>query len=272
MKFKHYFNLFLFLFFFIPINSFASVNVYTRTVENPLVPENIIVDDSNIETILQTPAVSVTEKIYDYADLYTDIEEEKLYKKINEFIDNTKIDVAIVTTNNTNNYLISDYAYNFYDYNNFKNDGIVFVICVASGTPEIFMGNSGDENSEVFAIYNDNRINEILKYIYPTIKSGKYYSATSTYIKILDGFFNINRDGDYKVSEEGEIVKVIPWIEMIILSATISFILIMICIFLLKKNKKIVYQGVLASKIDNSTLNVKLEKDQFLNSVINDKK
>lgn len=272
MKFNRCFFLFIFSFLFFPINLLASINTYTRTNENPLVPKNIIVNDSNIQEILQTPAVSPLEKIYDYADLYTEEEEEKLYKKVANFINASDIDVAIVTTNTTNNYLVSDYAYHFYDYNNFKTNGVVFVICVASGSPEIFMGNVGDENGKVFTLYTDNRIRDILEYIYPDIKRNKYYSATNTYIEILDGFFNLDRDGDYRVSDNGKVVKIIPWIEILVLSVALSFIFIMFFVYRLRRYRKFSYQGLLSKKIDNSTLNVKLEKDQLSNSVINEKK
>ena len=63
---------------------------------------------------METPAVNSLEKIYDYADLYTEEEEQKLYNQVINFINTSNIDVAIVTTNDTNNYLISDYDIEFY--------------------------------------------------------------------------------------------------------------------------------------------------------------
>lgn len=133
----------LFIFFIVNNNVFASTNTYTRTKEAPLVPKDVVVDENNINNILNTPAVSSSEKVYDYADLLTDDEEKKLVTNINEYISNSIIDVAIVTTNNLNGYSISEYAYNFYDYNDFMSDGVVFVIKVGGSEPEIFMGNSG---------------------------------------------------------------------------------------------------------------------------------
>ena len=272
MKFNRCFFLVIFSFLFFPINSLASINTYTRTNDNLLVPKDVVVDDSNIQEILETPAVNSLDKIYDYADLYTEEEEQKLYNQVINFINTSNIDVAIVTTNDTNNYLISDYAYHFYDNNDFKKDGVVFVICVAGGSPEIFMGNIGDKNGKVFTIYSDDRIRDILQYIYSDIKESKYYSATNTYIKILDGFFNLNRVGDYRVSAGGKIIKIIPWIEIVILSVALSFIFIMFFVYRLRGYKKLSYREFLSKRIDESTLNVKLEEDEFCNSIISDKK
>src|SRR5574344_564031 len=125
----------LFIFFIVNNNVFASTNTYIRTKEAPLVPKDVVVDENNINNILNTPAVSSSEKVYDYADLLTDDEEKKLVTNINEYISNSIIDVAIVTTNNLNGYSISDYAYNFYDYNDFMSDGVVFVIKVGGSEP-----------------------------------------------------------------------------------------------------------------------------------------
>ena len=66
------------LFISIPKNCLASTNTLTRTREKPLVPDRVIVDENNIDEILLTPAVSSNEKIYDFAELYTEEEEKKL--------------------------------------------------------------------------------------------------------------------------------------------------------------------------------------------------
>ena len=124
-----YFKLFIIMLFLIsPYKVLASTNTFTRTIEKPLVPADVLVREDNIQDIMKTPAVSASEKIYDYADLYSEQQEKDLFKKITDFIDESKIDVAIVTTNNQNGYGIRDYAYNFYDYNDFKIEGIIFVI------------------------------------------------------------------------------------------------------------------------------------------------
>ena len=60
----------------------ALEKTYERTRDNLLVPDGITVNDDNIDAILNTKAVDAEDKIYDYANLFTAEEEEKLLKKI----------------------------------------------------------------------------------------------------------------------------------------------------------------------------------------------
>ncbi len=90
----------------------------------------ISVKDENIAYILATPYVDTSYKIYDFADLLTDKEEEAIKKRCHEFIAKTGLDIAIVTLAqndhpgyqswNSSEAYISD----FYDYNDFGKDDV----------------------------------------------------------------------------------------------------------------------------------------------------
>ncbi len=254
------------LFFIFSINVNASSNTYTRSNNNLLVPKDVIVTSENINAILNTPAVSSSEKIYDFANLLTDAEEKKLFKEINEYINNTTIDAAIVTTRDLRGFSIADYANNFYDYNDFMSDGVAFVIYVGGNEPSIYMANSGDRKGKVFTIYTEKRINQILAYVYKNISAGNYYNACSDYIKILSGYFNINRNTEYVVNNKGNIVKNIPWFEIIILSFTLTFIIDVILYTKIVNNKKVSTLDILDDCVDKSTLMVKNNTSQFINN------
>ncbi len=249
--------LFLFIIYMVSINVFASTNTYTRTNDNLLVPEDVTVTSNNINDILKTPAVSSSEKIYDFADLYTDNEEKKLYDSINKYIKNTTIDASIVTTRDLCGFSIDNYAYNFYDYNNFMNDGVLFVIYVGSGRPSIYMANSGDTKGKVFTIYTQQRIKEILSYVYRDISVGNYYRASSDYIKILQGYFNLDRNTEYVVNDKGKIIKSIPWMEIVILGLALTFIIDSIIYMKTINNMKKSTLNILENSIDKETLMVK---------------
>ena len=109
------------LFFIFSINVNASSNTYTRSNNNLLVPKDVIVTSENINAILNTPAVSSSEKIYDFANLLTDAEEKKLFKEINEYIHGYSNRFKEITIPNTENlkvnmrfkgYCISEEEYN----------------------------------------------------------------------------------------------------------------------------------------------------------------
>ncbi len=265
MKFIKLMGCILISVLFFNLNCFASVNSYTRTDTNLMVPKDVVVDSNNIGSILKTPAVSSSEKIYDYADLLTDDEEKNIYEKLYEFTKDSEIDVAVVTTNDLLGFSISEYSNNFYDYNDFMNDGIIFVIYMSGNEPEIYMGNSGNHSGKVFEIYTDARINQTLEYVYKDIALGEYDKAINDYVKILDGFYRID-GGNYKVDKEGKVVKSIPWIEIGILSIALTFIIIIFLFykFIVKKKTIVNYE----KNINTETLIVRTDSDKLIDTSV----
>ncbi len=259
---KKIFIVLIITFIIFNINCFAIE--YKRSNDNLLIPSDVFVDSSNIDNILKTPAISSKDKIYDFLNILSDQEKHELKNKIDEFIKETKIDISIVTTNDLCGFSINQYSNNFYDYNDFLNEGIIFVIYFNDIEPEIYMGNIGDKSSKVFDIYNDKRINQTLAYVYKDIENKNYYKAIDDYINILDGFYRLNGD-NYKVSKEGKVVKSINWFEIGVLSICLTFI---INIFLLRKlkvkNTFIDYED----KIDNDSLIIKTDSETIVSNIV----
>ncbi|MBQ6323981.1 MAG: TPM domain-containing protein [Bacilli bacterium] len=258
-------SIFLLLF---SINCGASVYTYTRNNDNLYLPDDVEVTSKNINNILSTPAVNSSEKIYDYADLFSVEEEISLYEDVNNYINNSKMDLVIVTVADLGGKELEDYAYNFYDYNDFLDEGIVFVIHKEKDTSNLFMGNSGNKGSKIFNIYTDARINETLSYIYEDIKKEEYYSATRNYIKIVNGFYEKN-SSSYKLDENGNFIKIIPWFELIIISLSLTFVIVMLLFFKTKNSLKTKYSDYLKSKIDDGSLIIRTDLDE---EIVDDKK
>ena len=263
----------LLLILFCPLWVHASTNTFTRSADNPLVPKDVVVSTTNLEDILKTPAVSASEKVYDYADLYTDQQEKLLFKKIDSYIDKSDIDLVVITTTDLNGFSLSQYTYNFYDYNDFKIEGIAFVIYLAPSEPQVYMGNSGDKTGKVFSIYSKVYIEQTLKYIYKDLKAANYYDATSDFIDIVDGLYDKSgNSGNYEISEKGEVVRQIPWIEIVILSIASTFIVVILFVFKIRKNNRLSNKDILSNKIDQRTLMFKTETDEYVGTSILRKK
>ena len=246
------------IFLIIPISVFATPTSYERTDGDLRLPSDVVVDEKNYLEIMGTPSVDARHKIYDFADLLTDAEETKVYMGLNEFTNNTGLDAIIITTDNLNGFQMNEYTYHFYDYNDFQDIGVAFVIYQSPEGPSIFMGNNGPRTSEVFTAYTDSRIQEILKYVYENhIRSGDYYGACEDYIKLIDGFY-IKSFGTYKVGEHGEIVKEFPWLEVFVVSLAISFIIIVLMITKYKNPTKRVDQTI-KNGLNTKTMVVKCE-------------
>ena len=251
----------------------ATTNIYVRTRDNLRVPKDVEVTSDNINDVLNTPSVSAKDKIYDLADVLTDSEENEIYNSLKKYKSSSKIDSVIVTTRDLGNVSISDYTYNFYDFNDFENNGLIFVIYINDNNiPEIYMGTSGEDET-VLSIYTNNVIKQTLAYVYEkNLRSSDYYSACINYVKIIQGFYDVNRVGDYRVSEDGNIVKVIPWLELVVLSLTVTFIIVMLLLYSLGMFKNKVSTDKMDLLVDKNNMIVKLNEEVFIDSVVGGKK
>lgn len=176
---------------------FASTRVNTRTEGNYLVPTDVIITESNKQAILSTPAVDATEKIYDFADLLTDTEESTLYKSVKHFTDSTKIEYVIVTISKNNKASSKDYTKDFYNYNDFSNDGIILLI--DRDKKGIYMTTNG----RAVELFPDSRMEPILKNVFNLTKEKKFYEACKSFTTSISEFVQIG------VAENGEeLVKV----------------------------------------------------------------
>ncbi len=161
---------------------YASTNTKERTEDNYLVEDWVTVTESNKNNILTTPAVDATEKVYDFADLFTDEEEQQLYTKITNYINEYNLDLAVVTIDE-NNKTPREYADDFYDYNDFNQQGgILFLIDMDNR--KIYMSTTG----QAIKMYNDYRINTALDEVYTYMSDEEYYEGTSSYIDKISNY------------------------------------------------------------------------------------
>lgn len=260
MKKINYLIIILITFFTISLNCNATSNTYTRTTDNLLVPNDVKVDSNSIKSILNTPAVSATEKIYDFANLIDDSQEKKIVDKITKFSKRNKMDIVIVTTNDLKGFQLPEYTYNFYDYNDFLQNGVTLVIYTGGNSPEIFMGNSGEKDGFIFKTYNETRINQTLSYVYNNhIKNKDYYGACDKYVDIIIGFYAT----DMKKQNGGSLGGgPINWLEIVILSVALAFICNILLISKLRKYQISCKKGeLLDRKVVKSTLVISQKQD-----------
>lgn len=258
------YNLLLLLFLFLfPVNCFAEPITRERSSNDYLVPDDIEVTFDNMNEIIKVPSVDETQKIYDFTNVLTDVQEKGLTELLTRTTTEIGIDSIIVFENDLRGFSISDYAYHFYDYNYFKNEGIILVVYLGGEQPELFMGNSGNEDSRVFKVFDDDRIQEILEFIYTKhFENRDYYKACEDYNSITKGLFQ-KYYGKYRVDSFGNIVSAIPWMEIIIMCGSLSFILDVIVVtkYIPKPRKRV---NLVRASIDEETMVVKKEYDRVL--------
>lgn len=246
-------------------NVFASTNTKERTESNYLVPGNIKVTESNKDVILKTPAVNAEEKVYDFADLFTDSEESELYKQISEYISISNMDLAVVTINENNKYDVEKYADDFYDYNDFginsSRDGILFLIDMDKR--QIHMTTTG----KAIKMYDDNRIDSALDLVYQHMTDQEYYTGTSKFINRISEDFQAGVPASNKnmvIDKDGNvhIIKRVNWFLLVIISLIVSIITIVI---LVAKNKLVRKATTAEEYLDKDSVKIN-GQDVFLST------
>ena len=186
---------------------------------------------------------------------------QNIEKKVdlNEYIKNTGIDAIIVTTDDLAGFEINDYIYHFYDYNDFQNIGISFVLYTNNGNPSVFVGRNGPKGSEVFNAYPDATISSVLKTIYTQhIAKGNYVGAFQTYIQLIDGIF-VKVYGQEPIGTAS--TKSFPWVEVIVISFALSFIIVLLVISKYQRPLKLIDYTV-KNSVNETTMIVKCEHDR----------
>ena len=170
------------------LNVNASTNTYERSEDNLLVKDWITDVESKKNYILSTPAVDATEKIYDFAELFSDNEEKKLYNEVSDYISKHNIDLSIVTIDYNNKHNSESYADDFYDYNDFgkgnNRNGILVLIDMYNR--QIYISTTGSAINN----YTDKKIDYILDKVYKYLTDKEYYDGISETIDLLDIYYS----------------------------------------------------------------------------------
>ena len=156
----------LFLLFLIPINTYA---------------------------ISDIPTVDSSKKVYDYADLLSEEEENKLHEGIIDVLEKRNLEVVFVTINNnpygTSDEATQNYAADFYDYNKFgvgdRRSGVLVIIDM--GNRYHYILTSGDAQ----LYYDDERINGINDAAYEYLSMDNYYGSFEASLKSIDNYYQM---------------------------------------------------------------------------------
>ena len=262
----------LFLISMIPVSA-KEIKMCTRSTSNLHVREEFI--KNNISDIMSTPCVDDVDKIYDFGNLLTDEEEEKLYNEVENFIETTNYDLVIVTINENNKGSSRVYADDFYDYNAFgKNDtrdGLLLLIDMDKR--EVYISTTG----YAIKMYDDARLgikeeyydtDSVIDAGYNNVKNKEYYNAFSNMVKKLLEFYYAGyptSNSNIEIDELGKIiiVKYISYPLVIFIASIIT--LIVSIIFYSTSRLKIKVVNV-ASYMKDKNINIK--NDMLINSVV----
>ena len=227
---------------------FASTITRERPSDDLGITKNIEVTSQRKSIIENTPYVDASEKVYDYADLFTSSEEKDLYDNIQNFIEEANMDMAIVTIDDNNKSSSEAYADDFYDYNDFgignEYDGILFLIDMDNRN--MWISTTG----KAIDLFQSD-VESILDSCYTYISSEDYYNCGLTFI---------NSTND---SYKGSIAA--GWIIGFGLAIIISLIIpTVFCLVKKSKHKAIKLADDADSYLDKSSISITNSQDIFV--------
>ena len=201
--------------------------------------------------------VVATPYVNDYADLLSESEELQLNKKLLAFKNRYGLDAVIVTTKSTNGMNIGDYADDFYDYNGYGKDGILFVLDMNERS---WWFSTKGKGSVYFTDYG---IDEIVDDMIDDLKRGDYYDAFDTFADDVEKFTKSANNGnviDY------EPAKASFGMSNVLISAVIGLVASFITMLILRGQLNSVSRQYMAhSYIVNNSFMLTGASDLFVN-------
>lgn len=250
----------------------ASVNTCDRNeLDNYGVNKKWEITNSNKSNVLNTPCVDASEKIYDFANILSETEEELLYDEIMKFINKYDTELIFVTVNMAYSYdeKNEEYAADFYDYNDFgidfdNYDGILLLRNAYVNDPYYDMYTFG----EAQLYFDQNRYDDILDGIYYNFKSKIYFTGYMNFINYINYYYEQGtayNQNEYYVDDMGYIRQYfVPPLGVSFFGAGIMTLGILT--YLTKKNKMVKKASVARDYLDKNSIVFTNKEDIFLTS------
>lgn len=126
-------------------------------------------------------ATATKNYVIDLADVLTDEDEQRISESIVEAIEDCKMDIVVVTVEDLEGKSTMEYADDYYDYNGYDEDGVLYLLHVEDGIYS--RGNSWISTSgkAIDAIHDDD-IQDIGSDITPDLLEGNYTAAILEYV------------------------------------------------------------------------------------------
>ena len=136
------------------------------------------------------PVSEVKALVNDFSDLLSDTEEEKLNRRLQKIRDKYGFDAVVVTTDSFNGMSAGDYADDFYDYSQYSDDGILFILNMAERTWYV------STKGKAIDYFTDYGIDEIFEEMSDDLSRGRYYDAFVIYGDQVEEYIINGNKGD----------------------------------------------------------------------------
>ena len=126
--------------------------------------------------VLNVSTVNAKNFVVDDANLFSPTDKNELEEKAKEISDKLDFDFVIVTTKNTNGKSSMVYADDYYDYNGYRDNGILMLINMQKN--EVWLSTTGTGIS----YFTDANIDTMLDKIAPKLTDKKYHNASTIFL------------------------------------------------------------------------------------------
>lgn len=153
--------------------------------------------------------------VIDSADLIDSEDESALEEKAQSLRTTYEMDVVILTVDNLDGKSAQDYADDYYDYNGYGENGILFLLAMEER--EWYISTCGDA---IYAV-TDYGVQQLGESALPYLSDGAYYDAFCVYLDTLPAYFDAYQNdspldgyadtsGDYYHGDREEVVSYQP--------------------------------------------------------------
>lgn len=165
-------------------------------------------------------------RVYDMAGLLTPEEIQGFEQTISEYRNRMKLDLVVVTTNDSEGKTAQEYADDFYDQGGFgygkKKNGVLFLIDM--DTRQLYVSTGGD----VIRLLSDKRIDKILDNTYEYAREEDYAGSVDVFLKdVSDDYKKGIESGQYNYDTETGAISVhrsIRWYEALLALGVSAFV------------------------------------------------
>lgn len=144
--------------------------------------------------------VDVSQKVYDYAALFTEEQTAKLKEKSLALKEATNNDIVILTIKRNDKSSALVYAEDFYDENGFgtgeTHNGILLIIDMDQRILQTITTGEGDQSS-LYQIIDPDRLSDMEDTIQSYLTAGDYYGGASFFLDETERYFSMGADESF---------------------------------------------------------------------------
>ena len=202
-------------------------------------------------------------RIVDFADLLTDQEESTLETLALELYGTYGMDIVILTVDSLGGKSARSYAEEFYDGNGYGADdaGSGLILLLAMETREWYISTCGNALDAV----SDYDTYDLFAVMQDDLSAGYYYSAFSSYLNALPGFFDSYRPSYNSGQQTGR--AIVPELKQILIGLAVGFACGGIGLLILRgmMNTKRAQSGA-GDYLKQGSYDLRVQRDVFLYS------